>query len=100
MLFRDYLFKSHSQHTPPLSPYLSALFIGYERSVIAILEESSHELLDALRDATYSRTFEDFKDSFKDWWEQLVNPTDDDPLCELPMFTDLIEYKIPKKLTS
>ena len=96
-LFRDYLFKYHSQKTPPLSPYESALYIGYERSVIAVLEESSYELLDALRDATYTNTFEDFTDSFKDWWDQLVNPMDKDPLYELPKFTDLIQYEIPKK---
>ena len=97
VLFRDYLFKYHSQRNPPLSPYHSALYIGYERSVIAVLEESSYELLDALRDATYTNTFEDFVDSFKDWWDQLVNPVENDPLYELPKFTDLIEYEIPKK---
>ena len=97
MLFRDYLFKMHSQRNPPLSPYVSALYIGYERSVISILEESSYELLDALRDATYTNTFDEFRDSFKDWWDQLVNPMDEDPLYELPKFTDLTEYEIPKK---
>ena len=61
-------------------PYESALYIGYERSVIAVLEESFYELLDALRDATYTNTFEDFTDSFKDWWDQLVNPMDKDSL--------------------
>ena len=66
MLFRDYLFNLHSQRNPPLSPYVSALYIGYERSVISILEESSDELLDALREATHTNTFDDFRDSFKD----------------------------------
>ena len=81
---------------------MSALYIGYGRSVISILEEPSFELPDALRDATYTstNTFDDFRDSFKDWWDQLVNPMDEDPLYELPKFTDLIdliEYEIPKK---
>ena len=74
MLFRDYLFKLHSQRNPPLSPYVSALYIGYERSVISILEESSFELLDALGDATYTNTFDDFRDSFKDWWGSTCQP--------------------------
>ena len=65
MLFRDYLFKMHSQRNPPLSPYISAIYIGYERSVISVLEESSYELLDALRDATYSHTCDEFTDSLK-----------------------------------
>ena len=38
VLYRDYLFKVHSQKNPPLSPYQSALYIGYERSVIAAKE--------------------------------------------------------------
>ena len=42
MLFRDYLFKMHSQRNPPLSPYISALYIGYERSVIFPFWKNPH----------------------------------------------------------
>ena len=90
-------FNLHSQRNPPLSPYVSALYIGYKRSVISILKKSSYELLDALRDATYTNTFDNFRDFFKDWWDQLVNSINEDPLYELSKFTDLIEYEVPKK---
>ena len=56
VLYRDYIFKLHVLRNPPLSRYHNVTYIGYERSVIATLEDSSYELLDSLRDSTYSST--------------------------------------------
>ena len=47
---------------------------GITFSRIATLENSSYELLDALREATHSSTFDDLPESFKNWWDQLVMP--------------------------
>ena len=75
------------------------LYLGYERAIIATLEDSSHELLESLQEACYSDTYTDSTDEFQAWWDKLVHPLepDDDPLFELPKWTDPIENQSPAK---
>ena len=99
VLYRDYIFKVHTLNHPPLCPYNNVLYLGYERAMIATLEDSSFELLDALQEASYSDLYNNAHEDLQIWWDRLVNPLepDDDPLFELPKWTDQINYKAPNK---
>ena len=82
---------------PPLCPYNNVLYLGYERALIATLGDSSHELLEALRDACYGDAYHNASEDLQSWWDKLVNPLepDDDLLYELPRWTDPINYQSP-----
>ena len=99
VLYRDFIFKVHTLNHPPLCPYNNVLFLGYKRAMIATLEDSSFELLDALQEASYRDLYNNAHEDLQIWWDRLVNPLepDDDPLFELPKWTDPINYKAPNK---
>ena len=74
VLYRDYIFKVHAAQHPPLCPYNNVLYLGYERAIIATLEDSSHELLESLQETCYSDTCTDSSEEFQAWWDKLVHP--------------------------
>ena len=99
VLYRDDIFKVHAVRHPPLCPYNNVLYLGYERAIVATLEDSSHELLEALQEACYSDSYDKSTEELQAWWDKLVHPLepDDDPLFELPKWTDPLEYQSPAK---
>ena len=98
-LYRQFLWKTHVSDSPPPSPYQHALYLGYERAVIANLEDSLHELMLALASTIQGSTFHKYSTHQQEWWEISVHPTpqEEDPLSELPKFTDVINYQLPNK---
>ena len=99
VLYRDFIFKIHAARHPPLCPYNNVLYLGYERAIIATLEDSSHELLEALQEACYGSTYGNATEELQAWWGKLVHrlDPDDDPLYELPRWTDPMNYQAPSK---
>ena len=97
--YRQFLWKTHVSDSPPPSPYKHALYLGYDRAVIANLEDSSHELMLAIASTTLGSTFHQYSTDQQEWWEIIVHPTppNKDPLSELPKFTDVITYQLPSK---
>ena len=59
---------------------------------------SKPELLEALRDACHGDTYHNASEEFQSWWNKLVNhlEPDDDPLYELPRWTDPINQSPSK----
>ena len=74
-LFRQYLWKLHSSSSSPVSPYNQTLYYGYERAIIATLEDSSHELMTALASTTQGLSFPCYSTPQQDWWYSIVHPT-------------------------
>ena len=98
-LYRQFLWKTHASDSTPAGPYDHALYLGYARAIIANLEESSHELMVALASTTQGMQFHCYNSHQQDWWHIIVHPTpqSEDPLLELPKFTDPIQYQPPAK---
>ena len=76
----------------PSSPYNHTLYLGYGRAILANLEESSHELIAT---TTQKMQLHCYHDHQKDWWYIIAHPTpqSQDPLFELPKFTDPSQYQ-------
>ena len=98
-LYRQFLWKTHTSDSTPSGPYAHTLYLGYERAILANLEESSHELMVALASTTQGMQFHCCNDYQTDWWYIIVHPTpqSEDSLFELPKFTDPIQYQPPSK---
>ena len=100
-LYRQFLWKTHSFTSIPVGPCNQTLYLGYERASLANLEESSHELMEALASATQGVKFHRYNNHQKDLWFTIVHPTSqsEDPSSVLPEFTDPIRYQPPAKTT-
>ena len=98
-LYRQFLWKTHVSDSFPQGPYSHTLYLGYERAIIANLEESSHELMVALASTTQGSQFNQYNSHQHEWWHIIVypSPQSEDPLSELPKFTDPIQYQPPNK---
>ena len=84
--------ETHCSASIPTGPYNQTLYLGYERAIIANLEENSHELMEALASTTQGMQYHCYN-------HQKIHPTrqSEDPLSELPKFTDPIQYQAPAK---
>ena len=84
-----------------VSFYNHTLYLGYEGAIVANLEESSHELMEALASTTQGMQYHCYSNHQKDWFT-IVHPTpqSEDLLSELPNVTDPIQYQDPAKTAS
>ena len=71
----------------------------HDTTVQPSLDLLNKHIRHALQEASYSDLYNNAHEDLQIWWDRLVKPLepDDDPLFELPKWTDQINYKAPNK---